>query len=321
MRTPAILAVSFFMLCADSTVIASESLSVDIALEAGTRAPVLQVNGASGLSCRLEYADVLAGSAPWQLLTHRPLSATGAVAVDRATTGRTRFYRATHPTDETGLLLWLRFNGTLDGTDGERPLSHRGASYRPGQAGQAVYLDATGHIRYPISQNLESDEGTIEFWVQPDWDGTDTEVRVFLEAGDNFNRGLLISKDGASNLRFLQWGDDPGTPAVESDVERGLGFDGSHWRKGQWYHLAAAWRGTTRELAFYENGEVIRTAVNGVHLPSFGTSFLTIGAETDNARAAVAAFDELRIFSRMRTATQIWEDFLDPGGAPKNPDR
>lgn len=200
-------------------------------------------------------------------------------------------------------------------------MSELGLSPAPSDGLSRTASRAIGEGLSERHRNLESDEGTIEFWVQPDWDGTDKDVRVFFEAGDNFNRGLLISKDGASNLRFLQWGDDPSTPAVESDVERGLGFNGSHWRKGQWYHLAVVWRGATQELAFYENGEVIRTALNGVHMPSFSTSFLSIGAETDNTRAAVAAFDELRIFSRMRTAAQIWEDFLDPGGAPKNPDR
>jgi hypothetical protein len=214
--------------------------------------------------------------------------------------------------------LRLQFEGGLNGDDGEVPQSYQGITYQAGKAGQAVRLSSTGRIRYAIANNLEPAEGTIEFWVQPDWDGTNQDVRVFFEAGDNFNKGLLISKDGISNLRFLQWGDDPVTPVVEVSTERGLGFSGQNWHKGQWYHLAVAWKGATRELAYYLNGELMQSEVNGVQLTGFSTTFFVLGAEIDNAHPAQAAFDELRIFNRMRTASQIWSDFQEPGSAPKN---
>jgi hypothetical protein len=193
---------------------------------------------------------------------------------------------------------------------GESPLSYQGVSYCDGRVNQAVHLGAAGHIRFPIANNLDPREGTIEFWVKPDWAGTNKDVRVFFEAGDNFNKGLLISKDGASNLRFLQWGDDPSTPAVEIGTERGLGISGASWMNGQWYHMAVAWKGATRELALYLNGEVVQTANNGVNLTSFSTTYFALGSEIDNTHAAMVALDELRIFSRMRTAGEIWQDFL-----------
>jgi hypothetical protein len=293
-------------------------LALGIALESLSRMPEIQITGSIGTSCRLEYADALTSSPTWQLLSNVTLSATSFVVVDRtASPERARFYRAVGSGVDTGLRLWLKFDGDLNGVDGETPLSYQAITYRPGKAGQAVYLDATGHIRYAIADNLESAEGTIEFWIQPEWNGTNGNTKVFFEAGDNFNKGLLISKDGASNLRFLQWGDDPATSSLEIGTERGLGFSGADWIKGQWYHLAVTWKAATRELAFYLDGETKQTAVNGVNLSSFSTAFFAIGAEIDNAQPAEATFDELRIFNRVRTADQIWQDYLDPAGAPK----
>ncbi len=304
------------------TLIAKPALAGDLALgitlEPQTRLPEIRISGSMGTTCRLEYTDALSSSPAWQLLSNVTLTATSVVIVDRtASTERARFYRAVGSGADTGLRLWLKFDGDLNGVDGETPLSYQATTYRAGKAGQAVYLDATGHIRYAIANNLEPAEGTIEFWVQPEWNGTNSNTKVFFEAGDNFNKGLLISKDGASNLRFLQWGDDPATPAVEIGTERGLGFSGADWIKGQWYHLAVTWKAATRELAFYLNGETKQTAVNGVTLSSFSTAFFAIGAEIDNAQPAQATFDELRIFNRMRTADQIWQDYLDPAGSPK----
>lgn len=293
-------------------------LALGITLDSQSRLPEIRISGAIGISCRLEYADALSSSPAWQLLSNVTLTATSFVVVDHtASTEHARFYRAVSSGADTGLRLWLKFNGDLNGVDGETPLSYQAITYRPGKAGQAVYLDATGHIRYAIANNLEPAEGTIEFWVQPEWNGTNSNTKVFFEAGDNFNKGLLISKDGASNLRFLQWGDDPATTPVEIGTERGLGFSGTDWIKGQWYHLAVTWKAATRELAFYLNGETKQVAVNGVTLSSFSTAFFAIGAEIDNAQPAQATFDELRIFNRMRTADQIWQDYLDPAGSPK----
>ncbi len=307
-----VLAISF------SHALAGDELSISISLEPQTRAPVLQISGPAGTSCDLQYADTLGTPGAWQVLSNVTLSATASVVVDRTVLpGHARFYRASRSAADSGLKLWLTFDGTLQGAAGELPLSQQGVAYRTGKVGQAAYLGTPGHIRFPVADNVDSRQGTIEFWIQPDWDGTNSDVRVFFEAGDNFNRGLLLSKDGASNLRFLQWGDDPSTPTVETGIERGLGISGKNWLKGQWYHLAFAWNGATRELACYLNGELMQTENNGVNVASFSTTFFVIGAEIDNSQPAVAAFDELRIFNRMRTAAQVWQDFLEPAGPPR----
>lgn len=292
--------------------VAADDPALAITRETQTRAPQLQLSGSTGTTYRLEYSDGVMAPLTWQLLSNVSLTTSSALIVDRSATGQqSRFYRtarASSPGD-TNLLLWLKFEGNLLGVGGETPLSQQGISYTTGKVGQAVQLDATGHLRYPVANNLDSREGTIEFWVQPNWDGSAKDIRVFFEAGDNFNNGIFLSKDGASNLRFLQWGDDPTTPAVEVTTERGLGFSGLNWVKGQWYHIAATWKGATRELAFYLNGELMQSATNGVNLPKVSTTFFVIGAEIDNSHPAAAAIDELRIYNTMRTAQQIWQDY------------
>lgn len=298
-------------------VVAAVDPAVDIALDPGTRAPQVGILGSPGKVYRLEYTEGLQAATVWQVLSNVTLSASSALVVDRDAVGRpARFYRTAESSDpvDPSLLLWLKFEGGLQGVGGETPLSQQGVSYRAGKVGQGLYVGATGHVRYPVASNLNPGEGTIECWVQPDWNGTNQDVRVFFEVGDNFDNGMLLSKDGIGNLRFLQWGDDPSTPAVEKTVERGLGFGGQDWVRGQWYHLAATWNGATRELAFYLNGEVLRTATNGVVLRQFSTTYLVIGAEIDSTRAAVATMDDLRIYNRARTAAEIWQDYQNPVG-------
>jgi hypothetical protein len=169
----------------------------------------------------------------------------------------------------------------------------RGARYT---VGSQCTLAATGH--------LDSQQGTIEFWIKPDWQGDDGKTRVLLEAGRAFNNGLLMQIDGANNLRLMLWGDDPTTSASETNVERGVATNTSQWTSGQWQHVAATWNGQRREMALYVDGKLFDSRNDGVRLASFSQPEFKIGSRAggDSCRATL---DNLHISGRARTASEI----------------
>src|SRR5260370_43340 len=102
--------------------------------------------------------------------------------------------------------LYLPFDGTLTGSEGEAPLAAVGTTFEPGILGQALHTGNPGYVRYATTGNITSTRGTVSFWIKPDWNGNLAITHEFFAAGNNFNNGMPLSIDGANNLRFLQWG-------------------------------------------------------------------------------------------------------------------
>ncbi len=211
--------------------------------------------------------------------------------------------------NDTDTALLLGFNGVLTGAAGEVPTVASGLGFEPGLLGQATFVNSNGRLLYARSGNVSAPEGTVEFWIRPSWNGNLNQGHTLFVVGQRFNNGLILTIDGANNLRFIQWGDDPSTPAVEVAVERGAGYGTSDWVAGQWYHVAGTWRGATRNVSLYVNGRLVDEANNGVNFPGFSTTALAIGAELDGSQGSRAALDEFRLSNRARTASEILESY------------
>jgi Concanavalin A-like lectin/glucanases superfamily/NHL repeat len=212
------------------------------------------------------------------------------------------------PSDvDTTLLLHL--NGNTTGAAGEIAIAQIGLNNSTGLIGQGVHVANPGTLQYSNAGNIVGPEGTVEFWFKPDWNGNTNTTYAFFETGDNLNNGMLLAIDGANNLRFIQWGDDPSVAGTQVDVERGVGASGTNIVAGNWYHLAATWKGATREMAFYLNGQQLGSINDGVQIANFSTSYLAIGSEVGAQSSARATFDEFRISSRARSAGEILDDY------------
>ena len=199
--------------------------------------------------------------------------------------------------------LLLRFDNDLLGEQGEMSLESAGVSFEEGLNGQGVYIARPGgYISYSATDNITALEGTIEFWFKPNWDGDqDLFDREFFSAGNSFNNGMVITLDGANNLRFIRWGDDPDTPATETDVEKGVAVSGADLKANRWYHLAVTWKAGER-LVFYRDGQVVSSREDGVIINSFTGPNIQLGS-------AEGTFDELRISSRQRSDGEILGDY------------
>jgi hypothetical protein len=202
------------------------------------------------------------------------------------------------PDGATSLLL--HFNNSLVGASGEAPVSAVGTSFTGGIFGAGVQLPAGCQLTYATAGNITAAQGTLEFWLRPNWNGNDGQNRLVLTWGTW--GGLLIGKDANNYWRIMvnRWGPN-GNP------ERGTGIPvGDEWLANQWHHCAFTWN--ANQVQLYVDG-VLRAHENvGFDLPTIGNTTFQIGGE-GTGDSLNGTLDELRISSSVRTPAEIFESY------------
>lgn len=237
------------------------------------------------------------------------IAATGGIIVLRTTTylivlllafGSVAPLAAQEFTPDANTLLLLHGNGTLAGAAGEVPTTSTGVTFTTGVFAQAPDLTPGAQLHYQSAGNISAAAGTIEFWLQPHWNGNDGLGHVALAWGTW--GGVLVVKDGANNLRLMinRWSDH-GLP------ERGAAFNIGGWVAGQWHHCAFTWDSAV--VRCYTDGVLRSEEAVGYTLPWPGNATFQVGAE-GTADQLNGALDEVRISSTARTAAEIEAAFL-----------
>lgn len=183
--------------------------------------------------------------------------------------------------------LLLHFDGSYDGAGGETGTAS-GMSFAAGRYGQALSAGEGATLSYETAGNLNREQGAIEFWVRPDWDGNDERDYNFFEVGNEWSNRIRITKDGANNLRLMVWDDQR---------EYGVATNVGGWRAGEWHHVAATWAPTG--LALYTDGE-LRDRATGTRPPQSLAPRMFIGSDAGGGNPAQAAIDEFRISAAPR---------------------
>ena len=189
-------------------------------------------------------------------------------------------------------LLVLLFEESLFGQDGEEGIG-QGVSFASGHQGQGVRIDNDDTLYYAAVDNIRIEEGAIEFWIKPLWNGDDGKNYILFEVGDTWYNRMRIMKDGANNLRFMVWSDD-----AELDTSTSVG----NWRAGEWHHVRAAWHNQTISLSV--DGKVVSTRPH-VGMPSRLADRLYVGSSGYDIHNAEAVLDEFVIHQR---SWREWED-------------
>ena len=146
----------------------------------------------------------------------------------------------------------------------------------------------TARLNYASAGNILRDQGAVEFWFKPNWDGTNTTTRYFLACGPPFNNGFQIVKDGANNLRFMRW---------RGASEAGLGYNIASWKAGEWHHIAVTW--TTNAEALYVDS-LSRASGSFIAMPDTLAATLYVGSDTSGNSQADGVIDEFRISNMPR---------------------
>jgi hypothetical protein len=189
-------------------------------------------------------------------------------------------YGGPYEADEHTLLL-LHLDDSYNGEQGELGTTS-GTTFTAGQYGQGLLIDDSDTLTYTVAGNIAYNQGTVEFWVQPTWDGDDGGNHTLLWWGQD-PVFFHLRKDGISNLVFDRFyaGGSCGAPHNVAD-----------WRAGEWHHLAIAWDGP--EMALYEDGiEVAQTVCWGTAHPT--ANYFFIGSDLNHDFTIDAVIDELRI--------------------------
>lgn len=204
-------------------------------------------------------------------------------------------------TNDPQTLLLLRFDGDLTGAQGEMPGESSGITFETGVHGQGAYLALGNRLFYPSAGNINSTNGTIEFWIKPRWAGDNHVDNLFLRFG--FTGGMLLMKTGANDLfaMFNRWG-------AEEHPEVTVWQPVGDWPSNDWRHVALTW--CNDMISLYVNGVLKMQVAPGFALPHVTDADFRIGA-ADFGESADAVFDELRISSVVRTPEEILGDFLD----------
>jgi len=211
------------------------------------------------------------------------------------------------PNDADTSLL-LRLDNSLTGVGGEASTGSAGLTYEPGMVGAAAHFGAGGYSRYPVANNISASAGSVEFWIKPDWNASDPGNHAFFSVGIPFNNSILFQfDDWADWAKLMLWGDDPSTPATETNWERNFVFPIGSWTAGEWHHLAATWDMATRTMSMYVDGQLAASRSDAPIIFTFSTTELAVGGQVDNpgGQPALAAYDEVRISSRARSAGEI----------------
>ncbi|MBE7500762.1 MAG: immunoglobulin domain-containing protein, partial [Verrucomicrobiales bacterium] len=187
-------------------------------------------------------------------------------------------------------LLYLSFDETLNGAQGERPTTARGVEFVPGVVGAGAWIKKDSALVYSSLGNITAPQGTVDCWVKPSWRGGDTATYFFLNWGTD--GGAVFSKDGASNLRFFfnQW---------RTEVGAANGVSG--WPPNVWHHLAFTWRSSSpgpqrSGLKIYVDGRLFTSSSSPTAIaePLRDGVRLQVGGDlSDSAHSLQAVLDEL----------------------------
>lgn len=215
--------------------------------------------------------------------------------------------RAASLPNDAHTLLYLSFDGTLKGASGELPTGASQVYGTAGVVGGAMYFPPGNYLTYDSTDNIRSEEGTLEYWIQPYWPGGDGENHCVLAWGAA--NGAAFTKDAADNLRslFNRWG----IVAPEVGVSWWIG----DWPPFVWRHVAFTWRSTfpfkQTVCRLYLDGRLISesTAPYVIYPPTDQPWLLRVGGEFGDGNLR-AVLDELRISDIERTAEEIRDSYL-----------
>ena len=185
-------------------------------------------------------------------------------------------------------LLVLLFDGLFSGQDGEEGVAH-GVTFVPGYRGQGILLDEDDTLYYDATGNLHVQEGAIEFWLMPLWDGDDGQSYVLFEIGNSWYNRMRIMKDGANNLRFMVWSE-----SAEYDASWNVGL----WQASEWHHIRATWHDTTIGLSV---DGLLRGTRSNVGMPARLAARIYVGSSGFGGLNAQAVMDEFIIHQRSWT--------------------
>jgi len=181
-----------------------------------------------------------------------------------------------------------------------------GRTYLDGKFGLGYYAFEGNSLSYTANDgNIVKEQGTIDMWIKPSWDGDDGVAHHFFEMETASNVNKLTFRKVASNALQLVIEDESSNANAISEV-----VDSTDIAKNTWVHIAATW----------ENGVPTKLYIDGVGQAAVGSSnyggvlelpaTMYIGRDaTGQSNEAQAIIDEFKIYRRQLTAQEILQNY------------
>lgn len=192
--------------------------------------------------------------------------------------------------------LLLHFNNNLTDANGQMPTTSSNTTYGEGIHNEGLSNTSNTVLKYSTTNNFNAPEGTIEFWIKPNWNGNDGQHRVFF----SLENKLVINKDSGNNFRFILNNDD-------SEAHQAINL--SNWQAGEWHHIAVTWNISGNMKTYIDGAVAINHSARNQDLINPIPSNLSIGSQYNNFQSE-GIIDELRISNRERTESEILQSVL-----------
>jgi len=202
------------------------------------------------------------------------------------------------PDANTSLLLHCE-GDLLDDPSMENATTAQNINFSTGIIGGALQLNTNSLVTYNAQNNITANEGSVELWVKPTWNGNDNSNHNILIWGAG--GGLYIAKDAANYLKIIvnRYG-------IGENPERSAGYNISSWLANEWHHFACTW--SASELNLYIDGFLVANSPVGFTIPTINDTQFYLGSEKGNA-SFEGDFDEIRISSIVRTHAEIVQSY------------
>ncbi len=223
------------------------------------------------------------------------------------------FTPTTHALDDPALVVFLSFTARTDlGQDssgnGNNAQLVGNPEWGVGKFSGGFLQKGEAYLELP---DVMGPEGTIEFWLQPNWDGGDDQTYRLFDAtfGDKY---WFIGK-GAEHNDFpnneMGFYFEDGADADWQDVD--INVDGVIVA-GTWYHIAVTWEFNGGAPFFYIDGEEMATSGNALGVPPVFNPAPRIGLTAINyipaANGSNGTIDEFMLYSRALEPDEIKKD-------------
>ena len=209
------------------------------------------------------------------------------------------------PPPSSGLVAAYGFNegsgsAVADASGSGNAGSISGATWTTGKFGGALSFNGTNNrVNVPDANSLDLNAFTISAWVKPA--ATQTGWRTLV----------LKEKPAALAYALYANGVSPAAPAlyVENPSEVGTGNGPSALPAGQWTYVTGTYDGSV--LRLYVDG-VLKASKNTVGTVTASTGALRIGGNSIWNEWFNGALDEIRIYNRALSTTEIANDRTAP---------
>jgi len=156
------------------------------------------------------------------------------------------------PDEYTLLLAHFDRDANADHSLGLSLADGGGTIIPSGRFGGAVLLGRRKTLTFSGKENFPGHEGTVEFWIQPQWNGDDGQTHLICAAAARNQNQISINKLATGKFGIGMFGTPAGTTNF---VYRRADHDIRSWKAGEWHHVAACW--ANGELALWLDGKKV----------------------------------------------------------------